>query len=208
VLAPVNLGAEGEAGRSLDLNEGTSLTRNQLLIWLGQEAFPELPLLNELTVFILDGPIDRSCFDRAVQAVVDGTDALRTIVGRVDGLPRAEVLDRVSAPTSYIDLSAEDDPEDALDHWARRHVDAIIDLSQRSSESTLLKLSATRYAWALLQHHLFSDATSMTIVFRRVGDCYEQLVAGEHAGSLQYPQYTDYVEYETAYRQSERHRDG
>ena len=189
------------------MNEGTGLTRNQLFIWLGKEAAPELPLFNELTVFVLDGPIVKSYFDQAVQTVVDETDALRTIVRRVDGLPRAEVLDRLSCPTSYIDLSAEDNPEDALDGWARRHVDSPIDLSQRSFEPTLLKLSATGFAWALLQHHILSDATSMTIIFRRVGDCYERLVAGEHDGSPRYPRYTDYVEYETAYRQSERYGD-
>ena len=148
-----------------------------------------------------------SYFDRAVQTVVDETDALRTVVRRVDGLPRAEVLDRLSCPTSYVDVSGEDDPEDALDRWARRHVDSTIDLSRHSFRSTLLKLSPKRYAWALLQHHMLSDATSMTIVFRRVGDCYERRVAGEPDGLPRYPRYSDYVAHETAYRQSGRYAD-
>jgi amino acid adenylation domain-containing protein len=189
------------------IDEGTGLTRNQFFIWLGKEAAPELPLFNELTVFVLDGRIDRSCFDRAVQAVVDETDALRTIVRRVDGLPRAEVLGRLSSPSSYLDLSAEENPDDALDRWARRHVDSTIDLSRRSFESTLLKLSPRTFAWALLQHHILSDATSMAIIFRRVGHCYERLVAGEQHGSPRNSRYTDYVAYETAYRQSERYGD-
>jgi amino acid adenylation domain-containing protein len=189
------------------MHERTGLTKNQLFIWLAKEAAPDLPLLNELTLFLLDGPIVRACFDRAVQAVVDETDALRTVVRRMGGLPRAEVLDRLTCPASYVDLSAETDPEDALDRWARRHVDSKIDLSQRPFESTLLKLSATRFAWALLQHHLLSDAVSMAIVFRRVGDCYERLVAGESDVSSGYPRYADYVKHEAAYRQSERYRD-
>jgi amino acid adenylation domain-containing protein len=190
-----------------DIHEGTGLTRNQLFIWLGKEAAPDLPLFNELTVFVLDSPIVAPVFHRAVQAVVDQTDALRTVVQRVRGLPRAEVLDRLQCPESYVDLSAEDDPEAALDRWARRQVDSTIDLSRRPFESTLLKLSNTTFAWALLQHHMLSDAASMAIVFRRVGDSYARMLTGGLEASTRCPRYADYVEHEAASRQSECYGD-
>ena len=119
------------------MNYGSGLTRNQFFIWLGQEASPESPQFNELTVFIVEGTIDRRRFNQAVQSVVNETDALRTVIRRVKGLPQADVLDRLVCPTSYIDLSAETDPSDALDLWARAHVDSQIDLSLRSFDSTL-----------------------------------------------------------------------
>ncbi|MEO5922625.1 MAG: amino acid adenylation domain-containing protein [Bryobacteraceae bacterium] len=190
-----------------DLDAGSGLTRNQFFIWLGQEASPGIPLFNELTVFVLESPIDRSLFSQAVQMVVNQTDALRTVVRQVDGLPRAEVLDHFPCTSSYIDLSVTDDPDSALDHWARGHVDSAVDISVHCFESTLLKLSEHRYAWALLLHHILSDATSMAITYQRVGDCYKRLVDGADETPLQYPRFADYVEYEAAYRQSERHSD-
>src|SRR3954447_22538534 len=119
-----------------DLYVGRGLTRNQFLIWLGQEVSPELPVFNELTLVVLEGAIDRHRFDRALQLVVDETDAMRTVVRRVDGLPRAEVLDRLTYSSQLIDLSNEHEPDLSLDRWAHRQVDSMIDLSCRPFEST------------------------------------------------------------------------
>jgi len=193
--------------KKFDMDGGSGLTRNQFFIWLGQEASPGSPLFNELTVFILESSIDRSLFSQAVQMVVNETDAWRTVVRQVDGLPRAEVLDSFTCTSSYLDLSTTQAPDDELDRWARRHVDLPVDLSVHCFESTLLKLSEHRYAWALLQHHILSDATSMTIAFQRVGDCYKRLVDGADDAPPRYPRFADYVDYEAAFRQSERHQD-
>ena len=144
------------------MHEESGLTRNQFFFWLGQNAAPERPLFNELAVFVLDGPVDRLHFERAVLHVVNHTDALRTVVHDVKGMPEARVLDLTNYQTPYVDLSKEADPKGALDAWAQMHVESRIDLSKRCFELTLIKLSTARYAWALLQHHILFDATCRT----------------------------------------------
>lgn len=185
----------GNAVRKTMSND-TNLTRNQYLMWLGQQAAPDKPIFNELIVFKIRGAIDKEHFDSAFQAVIDGTDALRSVIRVRGGAPIQEVLGSLKYSSEYIDLSGEEDPDATLDRWARAHVDSMCDLSRRAFESTLLRLSPDRFAWALLQHHIFSDATSMSIVFERVSAMYERSMAGQLGGPIAFSRFADYVRYE------------
>lgn len=190
--------------RGRPVHEQTGLTRSQFLMWLSQESAPEVPLFNELNVFVVDGAIDRGLFDRAVQEVVDGTEALRTIVRRVNGLPRAEVLDHITASPGFIDMSGEFEPQAALERWARLHADSTIDIATKSFEMTLIKLSDSQYAWALLQHHLITDAQSIAIVFERVGDAYGRCVVDRQLESCGTSRYADYVDFVRSLRDTDQ----
>lgn len=188
-----------------ELHAGTGLTRNQFLIWLGQQTTPDLPVLNELTVVLIDGAIERSVFDRAFQTVIDSTDALRTVIHPVGGLPRTEVLDPLAFSSEFIDMSDEPDARETLDAWARRQVDSMLDLSRRPFDSTLVKLSDAQYAWAILHHHILSDATSLAIVVGNTGEVYRRMLAGEPLPSFESPSFEAYVEFEQAQAGSDRH---
>ena len=63
---------------------------------------------------MIEGAIDRARFDRALQAVIDRTDALRTVVERVGAEPRLRVLDQLTHRSRFLDLSAAGDVDDAL----------------------------------------------------------------------------------------------
>src|SRR5690606_5791212 len=134
------------------LSVKTGLTRNQFLIWLGQETAPDKPIFNEQSVFIIHGELDVSRFDEAMQHVIDEADALRTTISRTHGRPSAEVHEHLNFQSDFIDLSGSTDVEAELDAWAVRNVDAPIDLTARPFESTVLRLAPDRYAWALLCH--------------------------------------------------------
>ncbi len=187
------------------VHAGTGLTKNQFLIWLGQEAAPSRPIFNEMSVFIIPGALDIARFHRAFQHMLDEVDALRTRVTRSHGRPRAEVIDRLTYESGLIDMSNHDDPEKALDEWAQNQIDSPIDLSVRPFESTLIKLAPDKYAWALLCHQLLTDATSMSLIFERVGDSY-----GRAPGSVDplpaIPTFTEYVEHDLEVEKTPRHR--
>lgn len=175
-----------------------ALTRNQLNIWLGQQAAPGLPVFNELAVVVIDGHIDRDRFDRALQAVIDGTDALRLTVDDSAHEPRFRVREELVHRSPLVDLSGEPDPDAALEAWARGYADLMLDLSDRLFDSTLVRLSDDRWAWALLQHHLITDATSLTLLVERLGDRYRQLTDADDADAddpepVDYPQLADYL---------------
>ena len=182
--------------------EGTNLTRNQFLIWTGHQLWPSLPTYNEATAFIIEGSVERERFDRAFQAVLDRTDSLRMVVREVSGLPMVDTRTRMEYSPQHLDLSGEHDPDLALANWIRQHAARPFDLAQRCFEAALIKLAEQRYCWYLLQHHMFSDATSMTILFRRVAHCYEQSLAGNLEKQEESPPYQDYLAFDRQHRRS------
>ena len=162
-------------------------------IWLGQQAAPGLPVFNELAVVVIDGHVDRGRFDRALQAVIDGTDALRLTVDdevRPSAVPPARTAHYRSP---LVDLSGEPDADAALEEWARDYADLMLDLSGRLFDSTLVRLSDDRWAWALLQHHLVTDATSLTLLVERLSDRYRRLADADDPAPPGYPQLAEYL---------------
>lgn len=184
--------------------DSTNLTRNQFLIWTGHQASPQHSIYNEVTTFIIEGAVDRVHFEQAMRHVVDRTDALRMVVREVDGVPQLEVQERGGFTPGYVDLSDRDDPEAALGEWGRTRAAVPFDITQRTFEAWLVKLSDKKAAWYLLQHHILSDATSMSVVFRRVSDAYSRSQAGTLVEAEEFPRFDDYIAYEKAFRSSPR----
>lgn len=176
-----------------------ALTGNQLNIWLGQESAPALPLYNELTVFVIDGPLDRERFDRALQLVIDGTDALRLVVNRYLGQPHLGIRGQWSYRSAYLSFVDTPNADGALADWAHSYVDSVLDLSVQVFDSTLIELGTNRWAWALLQHHIASDATSMNLIFERVSELYARLAVDPDPSPVDYPAFADYVDWHTAF---------
>ena len=75
-----------------ELCELTNLTKNQFLVWAGQKAYPDVPLYNVAAAYLFSGAVDVGHFRRAFQALLEGCDALRTVVEEIDGLPQQRVL--------------------------------------------------------------------------------------------------------------------
>ena len=101
--------------------------------------------------------------------------------------------EQLSHRSPLVDLSGEPDADAALDEWARGYADLMLDLSDRLFDSTLVRLSDDRWAWALLQHHLATDATSLTILVERLGDRYRRLADPADPAPVDYPQLPDYL---------------
>lgn len=174
-------------------DQEAGLTRNQFLIWLGQEVAPDKPIFNELSVFVLEGDVDVARFHEAFTHMLAEHDALRTTIRRVNGRPHAETHDELTFRSTLIDFSDRADAESALDAWALRHVDSAIDLTKRPFASTLIKLADGRYAWAMLMHQILMDATSMGVVFERVSQWYASVPAAPADGGKPIPSYADYI---------------
>ncbi|MGB0389902.1 MAG: condensation domain-containing protein, partial [Ardenticatenaceae bacterium] len=65
--------------------ECSNLTKRQLLIWMGQKLNPEVPSYNMMMTFTIKGEIQPGRFLEAFQALIDHTDALRTVIEEVNG---------------------------------------------------------------------------------------------------------------------------
>ncbi len=168
------------------------LTDAQSLLWVGQALYPDAPLYNMAMQFDITGCVDAERFGRAHDQLVREFDALRCVFNSVDDSAGAviEFRDRHHAATDFqfIDLakSASDSDSLAADPQAlrselNRHINRSVartfDLSRETGRSLLYRLSDTQWSWLLCQHHLVTDVSSFSLLFRRLGEIYQQLGA-------------------------------
>ena len=86
--------------------ESSNLTQNQFLMWMGQQWSPETPLYNMVFTFTIDGEIVPKTFRAAFQTLISRSDALRTIIEVIDGIPYQRILPHLPYLMEVNDLSA------------------------------------------------------------------------------------------------------
>ncbi len=153
-------------------DDAFSLSHAQRVLWAGQALAPDRPLYNMALSFEIRGAIDPSRFRRALQNVLARADALRTYIVDGPAEPRQAVAPPSAPPVVTFDLTSASDPAAAADDWMVARTEERIDLRQTSFSTALLKLADDRWRWFFLQHHLLTDAWSMSLIFRRVEQAY------------------------------------
>ncbi|MBO0800030.1 MAG: non-ribosomal peptide synthetase, partial [Blastocatellia bacterium] len=79
-------------GQLLALDKaGSNLSRNQLLVWTGQKLQPDVPLYNMVHTFTISGAVDAKHLQNAFQTLLNSSDALRTVIEEIDGIPQQRV---------------------------------------------------------------------------------------------------------------------
>ena len=180
----------------------TNLTKDQLLVWAGQQVHAEHRQYSELALFHIYGPLDSDRFRRAFDQVVDRSDALRTIIRVVEDWPQQLVVPREGSSIDYVDMTDCGSPERAFREWLSQWSAAPFPEEKPLVRSALLKLAARHFVWALYQHQLVSDGWSFGLIFTRVRDLYA-LAEEEGAKDVAVvPQFREYVEWERRYRGS------
>ncbi|MGE0127961.1 MAG: amino acid adenylation domain-containing protein [Blastocatellales bacterium] len=189
------------------LYERSNLTKNQLLIWVGQQLQPELPLYNNSAyTFALSGEIDRAHFQKAFQALVNSSDALRTVIEEIDGIPQQRVIADFRYEMDYLDFSALPDSASALQTWARERCRIPFDFSKRLFDSALIKISEGQFVWYLNQHQIVTDGRSIWLIFKLQSELYQRSLNGELEERVALPAFQDYLNYEREYYGSARYR--
>ena len=183
------------------LAEQSNLTNGQLLIWLGQEMNPGRPLYNMAMRFDIAGPVDVVNFQRAFQDVVDGSDAMRSVIEVVDGVPQQRVAGSVEFDLEVLDLSRDVEAEAHCREEVERRTARQIDLARCNFDTVLIRLESRRYVWYFNQHHLFTDIGSIELIFSHVSRCY---LAYQSSGAPRSPGQTAHLPQFAVYRESEQ----
>lgn len=185
------------------LAELSNLTHGQLAIWTAQQQDPTPGRFSRVLLFDLEGRLDTAAFQRGFRALVDGNDALRTVVTVEDGVPQRQLMPAIERSLSLLDFSAEQEPDATLDAWVtERCAGSAFEDGQPLFQSALIRLREQHYAWYLNQHQLITDAPSTALVCKRMADLYARALRGEPDVAVRYPAYADYVAYERRHRES------
>ena len=177
-----------------------------MAIYAGQRLKPEAPLYNIAHSFQIPIAIDIEVFHQAFQKVINEADALRTIFFEEDSIPYQGSVPEMIYRSETIDFSLEDN-EHKVEDWMAKRSQQIFCLKERLFDSVLIKREANRFIWFLNAHHLITDATASTILYRRTLDHYFASTKGSVTNVESLPSYSAYLEFEGAQKKGLQHKD-
>jgi fengycin family lipopeptide synthetase B len=169
------------------------LTTFQLLIWTGQKLHPEAPLYANAGYGVIDSAINPAHYCKAVQALIEKSDALRTLIVEQDGIPQQRVVARMSCEPELVDLSEYSSAGAEAEAWVKRRCEIPLDFGKRPFDFALLKLSEDQYGIYSNFHHIITDATSVAIIEGLLSDYYELSLNGKLGEAPELPAFQSYV---------------
>lgn len=118
----------------------------------------------------LDGELDATAFAEAFAELTRRHEALRTtIAAGADGTPEQVIHPAPLAPLTCVDLSSQGDAEARLKALSEADATRPFDLARGPlTRATLVRLAARSHVLLLTQHHILSDATSLSILLREL----------------------------------------
>ena len=155
--------ASSRNNRTGHLTTISNLSTGQMMIWAGQELFPESPHYNMALLFTFRGAIDANRFQSAFRKLVTATDSLRTVFETTGGVPQQRVLEELSYKLDFVDLRNENNPRKTIDQWVADRSNQLFTLDERLFDSTLFQCDSDLFVWYLNQHHLIIDLSLIHI---------------------------------------------
>ena len=183
--------------------ETGAMTTSQALIWMSQRLSPASVVYNMAHRFDIESDVDPDTFRLALQALVDRSDALRTVFAENSGESCERVLDSFRVEVPVVDLSGEPEAGITASRWMDERARKVFDLSSRCHDSCLLKLGEKQWIWFFNVHHLIADAWAVALICRHIGDYYDWLRAGKPLPDEPLTAFLDYRRHEQAWRKGD-----
>ncbi|QDQ29197.1 amino acid adenylation domain-containing protein [Chitinimonas arctica] len=128
----------------------------------------------------LTGELDRDGLQRALQAIVDRHEALRTCYRLVDGQPRQCLLEKAELVPQVHDLRGHDDPDSAARQLGAEHSAAPFALDRDLPiRVLLLQMQTGQYVLQLVMHHIAADAWAIDVLLDELSRLYGAFLRGE-----------------------------
>ncbi|MEP7121093.1 MAG: non-ribosomal peptide synthase/polyketide synthase [Byssovorax sp.] len=183
--------------------EATLLSFGQERLWFLDQLEPGDPsyLLPEVLRF--EGALDADVLARALSAIVERHEVLRTTFAKVDGRPVPVIHDGVGMPfevTRLRDLPLEERAA-VVRREALIEARAPFDLHRGPViRARLLDLADDDHALLLTMHHVVSDGWSIGVLNREIAAIYDALLAGRPSPLPPLPiQYGDYAHWQRSW---------
>jgi len=179
----------------------------QRRLWFLEQMEPGSPLYNIPYLVRLSGPLNEQALDRALGAVVERHEALRTNFIAINSEPTQVIKTSWSLDLPLTDLMTMPAAEREAElkrltlEEAKKPFDLQKDLMLRVR---LYRLAETEHALMLVMHHIASDGWSMAVLYRELGACYEAFASNRLPELPELPiQYADFAEWQREYLQGE-----
>jgi hypothetical protein len=170
---------------------------SQKRFWLLEQMTPGNTALDIPIALELAGPLDVDLLERALQAIVDRHEILRTRFELIDGEPRQVIAPH--APLTLHRAAADADSEANRSERIRRAMDREaekpVDFNRAPLlRAALLELAPDDHVLMITAHHIVSDGWSNGVIVRELAAFYDALRLDEEPKLAPLAiQYADYV---------------
>jgi amino acid adenylation domain-containing protein len=171
---------EEPIGRTERRNGRAPLSFAQQRLWFLDQLEPGSPMYNIPSVVRLTGELNVDALRRALQAVVNRHEALRTRFASEGDEPAQVIEPRIelSVPLTDLSLLSPEQAEAEARRIATREARRPFDLSLAPLlNARLLKLAPDEHALLFNMHHIISDGWSVGVLIREVSAFYAAFVA-------------------------------
>jgi amino acid adenylation domain-containing protein/non-ribosomal peptide synthase protein (TIGR01720 family) len=175
------------------------LTHAQQRLWFLDQMHREASYIMP-AVLRVRGPLRLPHVKRSLEAVVARHEALRTTFPADGGAPRQRIAERQSLPWVVADLCDQpgQDREGLAQELIQREIRRPFDLAEGPLiRVTAIRLAEDEHLLVLALHHIVSDAWSMRVLIRELGECYAAFSEGRPVDLVPLEaQFADYAVWE------------
>jgi len=149
------------------------LSYAQETLWLAEQVSPGTPTYNLPEAWVLQGEVNPTALQQAMDEIVCRHETLRTLFRSRDGRPEQVVLAAAHLEINRVDLGPITDQEGELQRPLAIEARVPFDLARAPlARATLFRTGEDRHVLYLNVHHLISDAWSQSILIRELVDRY------------------------------------
>lgn len=181
-----------------------ALSFAQERLWFLDQFDPGSPVYNISRALHIEGPVDSTALQKALDGIVARHESLRTVFRSVDGTPVQEVIPDRRLNLQLVTLDdqmSEEEVRLTLRTEVRRPFDLLCDLPLRA---TLFRCKEEEHWLLLVLHHIASDGWSMGVLLRELSELYTASCTGESAELPELPiQYADFAQWQREWLRGE-----
>jgi tyrocidine synthetase III len=156
--------------------ETYELSYAQRRVWLA-DRMGASHSLNTPEAIVYRGRINVDALQRALRALIERHESLRTAFIIVNGKPRQKVCPVPELRVRQFDLRGESDPDFRAKEIAQRDAVQPFDLAQPTPmRATLLQLSDERGVFLLTMHHIIGDGWSRRLFYEEFAELYRAFI--------------------------------
>ncbi|MBZ9636381.1 non-ribosomal peptide synthetase [Clostridium sp. FP1] len=182
-----------------------NLTHPQKRIWYIEKIHSNSPLHNIGGCLNIKGEIDFEIFEKAVNIVIEKNPGLRLRFSEISGQPYQYVSEFQEEKIELLDFSTYEDPLMELGKWAEGIYKKTFLLENSSLFCFVMyKVGENKCGLLLSIHHIISDGWSISLMQKQICEVYGNLLKDNNLNSSIEYSYTDYIEKERIYLESDR----
>jgi len=173
------------------------LSYAQELLWLFQQINPESTVYNRVHAFRLQGTLNISALEKAINEIMRRHTILRTTYHLADDQPIQRVLPHRAEQLEVMDLrgSAMETARDRYLPYLQAQMTQPFDISQEKiCRFQLLQMAEEDFILVFCVHHIGYDVSSERVLFRELGILYEAFCLNKPSPLPELAiQYSDYA---------------